>query len=787
MAAITVGELAVALVAETRDYQRKLDAADRKTAGFARSADRSTRNVARSFGRMAASLGVVAVAAAAVGVALTAAVSVKIAANGIRLAGAYETLGVRLKILTGSAQGAKEVLDEVDRLVVRTPFGLQELGNAASSVGVIFKSNIDKVAEFTGVAADLAAAFGRPVEQIGENLTRAFSSGLGAADVFREAGITQLILEQAGATDVAKVSAEQLETALRELTSEGGLLFGAAAAAAATLEGSLSNNVIAAENFQRAIGQALSPSVVSAGINVIQPFFEDLKATVEANSEEIDAFAREVIPALGAGFAGLIGVAASVVRGFGTLQGVFARARVPLAALQLGIVTVVEGLNIFRQTVASVATVVINGFRLMGRAARGDFAGVLEISEQNRQVVKDLEQQVIQSTANVEAAAGVVGDLALESLSAGAASRKFAAGLDAVAAKAKVAAAELRDLQNVDAPPGVDVGGGGTGGAAAGAGGPGKQQVAALSKIQAVTQALTVDRLRAVEPLQAEIFLLQQEIAGVQALQVSAEDQATKAAALVALKAEQVRITEELLSLDAQAAAAQAKGEAALSKLAEVDPKLAAELGAAFNEELAGATGVASRAEIAKSFAEQVSEELEEQDIGTTLGAQMADAFAGAAGDLFSGGGAGAGFDLGTSLAGPLGDQFGKSFGEAFDDKKLGATAGRAATSAISAGLAIAQGALKKPETSTRSLQASAGENFESVEKVRGIQAGATNVGIGQVDRAIGKAIEPLTLVARRQLAVLEAIEANTAGGGLGSAGSPGLDGDLTDFTEALA
>ena len=206
------------------------------------------------------------------------------ARKGVEAAAAYESLGVRLRVLTGNAEGARKVLEGVDRLATKTPFSLEELGGAAASMSVIFKDNTKAVSEFTSIASDLAAAYGKPVEQIAENLQRAFSAGIGSADVLREAGITAEIFRLTGATKPAEVGTSQLVDALRRMTAEGGPAFRAAAEQARTLQGSISNTGIAFGNFQRSVGEALAPLVGPFLTDRVIPFFERLKALVDGNA-----------------------------------------------------------------------------------------------------------------------------------------------------------------------------------------------------------------------------------------------------------------------------------------------------------------------------------------------------------------------------------------------------------------------------------------------------------------------------------------------------------------------
>ena len=283
--ALTVGELAVELDARTTQFRSALRAAESRLDRFEATSTRRTAAVGRSFARMGGQVAAVTAAVGALAAAFATLGLGRFVAAGIREAATFESIGVSLEVLTGSAEAAAKVLEQVNELVVETPFGLEEVASAARQLGVIFADDTDKIIEFTRITADLAAATNKPIQQIGENLSRAFSAGLASAEVFREAGITRLILQQAMVTDVAKLSTEQLEEALRGLTSEGGRAFQAALRQAQTLGGSISNTTIAFRLFRTEVGKAIGPALGRVLNTIIIPAFQRLQEVVKQNAD----------------------------------------------------------------------------------------------------------------------------------------------------------------------------------------------------------------------------------------------------------------------------------------------------------------------------------------------------------------------------------------------------------------------------------------------------------------------------------------------------------------------
>lgn len=289
-----VGDLAVVLDARTKEFRAALDQAEKRIAKFEKTAEKGATEAGRGFDKLGGRLGGLKSAVTGLIAAFGAWKALQLGKEATLLAAEYESIEIQLGTLTGSAENAAAVMANVNRVVLETPYSLEQMGRAAASSALIFKDNTDAVNEFTAHVADLAAAFNRPIELIGENLPRAFSAGLGAADAFREAGISGYILELSGKTKVADVTTQDLIESIRKMTSEGGIAYRAASRQADSLRGVLSNTGIAADNLKRAFGEALSPAIVKTGKEVLQPFFERLKQLVDENKAAIEGWAESL-------------------------------------------------------------------------------------------------------------------------------------------------------------------------------------------------------------------------------------------------------------------------------------------------------------------------------------------------------------------------------------------------------------------------------------------------------------------------------------------------------------
>ena len=297
------------------------------------------------------------------------------------------------------------------------------------------------------------------------------------------------------------------------------------------------------------------------------------------------------------------------------------------------------------------------------------------------------------------------------------------------------------------------------------------EQIRSAEQLSTLTRTIQLERIRAIEPLEADLAALQDQVAAVQALNVATDDEIKRQEALVALRGEQARIAGELADATDRATSAEGSARGGLEKLARVDPEQASDIGKRFNEALANAEGVEARAEVAEEFAEQISEALKAKSEAT--GKAIGDAIVGAMGTAFqSGDFAGAGIQLGADLGAAFGDSVGGLSGSLI---------GSGAQAAALLGQSFLGGGDAQTSTSNRARSA-----VTSVEAVRGIVAGG-NVPIATLDRNLRVAVDPLIAINRRQLAALEAIESNTSRGVSSRSSLPAVGSLISDSSESLA
>jgi len=89
------------------------------------------------------------------------------ALGALKLAADAETLGIKLKVLTGSAATANKVMSQMDAFAADTPFQKMEIGDAVQKL-ISFGSASETVFDELRMIGDIAAATGTPIGELAE-------------------------------------------------------------------------------------------------------------------------------------------------------------------------------------------------------------------------------------------------------------------------------------------------------------------------------------------------------------------------------------------------------------------------------------------------------------------------------------------------------------------------------------------------------------------------------------------------------------------------------------------
>ena len=200
-----------------------------------------------------------------------------------------ESLETRFKFLFGSVEEGKVAFDQLRKFASRVPFSLEEISRASGNLAVVSKDaeDLNRVLSITG---NVAAVTGLDFETTASQIQRAFSGGIGAADLFRERGVRALLGFKAG----VQVTAEETIERFEELFGGNGKFATATDDLATTLTGTLSMLGDKFFNFQTV--------VASKFFDELKKEFGDLDKFLEENEQQIE----DIATAIGENFAGAI-------------------------------------------------------------------------------------------------------------------------------------------------------------------------------------------------------------------------------------------------------------------------------------------------------------------------------------------------------------------------------------------------------------------------------------------------------------------------------------------------
>ena len=178
-----------------------------------------------------------------------------------------------LQVLTGSAEKAKQIIQELQQLGAVTPFTSTELIDAAKRLQA-FGVEANNVVETTRRLADVSGATGAELQGLvtaygqvqakgrlqGEELLQFQERGVALqAELRKMYGLSGDEFQKA--LEKGRISAKAVEVAIQNLTSAGGKYANGAIAQSDTLNGRLSTLQDGIESLARGIGSALSPAI----------------------------------------------------------------------------------------------------------------------------------------------------------------------------------------------------------------------------------------------------------------------------------------------------------------------------------------------------------------------------------------------------------------------------------------------------------------------------------------------------------------------------------------------
>jgi len=195
----------------------------------ARKTETATDKMNKSLKASAIAMGAMATASAAA--------LVLIERKMLSVSAEFENFQVRLQHTLGSVEEGNRLFQDMTKFAGEVPFAFNDIMDAATNLSGVMTGGVDDVNKWMPMIADLAAVSGLSIQDTTGQVVRMYSAGAGAADLFRERGITAMLGFQAGVT----VSAEETRKKLIEAYQDPASKFaGAANDLAKTWDGSMS-------------------------------------------------------------------------------------------------------------------------------------------------------------------------------------------------------------------------------------------------------------------------------------------------------------------------------------------------------------------------------------------------------------------------------------------------------------------------------------------------------------------------------------------------------------------
>ena len=148
-----------------------------------------------------------------------------ISKNFIAAASTSEQYRIRLQRLLGSVGEGNRLFSAMSRYAGQVSFEYEQIMGAATQLSGVMKGGVNQIKQWMPLIGDLAAVSGLSIEQSTEQVVRMYSAGAGAADLFRERGISSMLGFQAGVSYSAEETRKKL---MQEWLKAGSQFRGAA-------------------------------------------------------------------------------------------------------------------------------------------------------------------------------------------------------------------------------------------------------------------------------------------------------------------------------------------------------------------------------------------------------------------------------------------------------------------------------------------------------------------------------------------------------------------------------
>ena len=184
--------------------------------------------------------------------------SIRVMTSFFRASMEFEKTRARLEGLTGSAEAAAETFEIFNEAAKKTQFSIQQITAAGAQLeafGIESKATIR-------ILSDLASFMERDIRTAAFAMGRAFSAGAAASEIFREAGVLNIIKTSQGIEDLTKLTLPEFRVAMmKTFVDASQSIKGSTERIQKTLGGMIMNMQDEFELLQARIGDAFVPTL----------------------------------------------------------------------------------------------------------------------------------------------------------------------------------------------------------------------------------------------------------------------------------------------------------------------------------------------------------------------------------------------------------------------------------------------------------------------------------------------------------------------------------------------
>lgn len=251
--------LSAKVTADSKDYVKGMEKAERATEEFKEEAEGSSQAVPKLGGKMSGLVGKIGAVASALGL-------FKLASDGISYNATMEQYETSFTTMTGSADKARETVEKLKDVAEKTPFEMPQLADTTQllmNYGLVADEAVSKMTMLGDIAQGDADKMNRIATAYGQ-MSSAGKVALEDVKQMIEAGFNPLqeISQTTGESMVSlydriskgTISVDEITASMVRSTSEGGKYFNSMNNQSETLNGKLST---LSDTFQSKLGSAL--------------------------------------------------------------------------------------------------------------------------------------------------------------------------------------------------------------------------------------------------------------------------------------------------------------------------------------------------------------------------------------------------------------------------------------------------------------------------------------------------------------------------------------------------